>query len=239
MDKKFKKKITICIATYNQSIFLEEAINSALTQDYPRKLFEIIVINDGSIDNTSEILSKYGKEIKVIHQKNHGLPEACNRGIEEAMGEYFIRLDSDDIFAPKIITYLSRVLDLDYKTVAAFSDRVVFFNNHQETILVPEKDLYSMIGCGVMMRTEQLRQLGGYRKVFWEEYDLFIRLSKLGSFKHVQQPFYYYRRHNKNMTSDIELRKKGWLELISIHGKDAIIKAGNYAEVQELRNILK
>lgn len=233
-----RKKITVFIATYNQCEFLENAILSALNQKYPKDKFEVLVIDDGSTDTTQDVLSKYEGKIRIIHQEHIGLPDTCNHGIMEAEGQYFIRLDSDDIFHPKIIFYLSSAFDTYPEIVAAYSDRILLLTDREEIVSVPENDLYSLIACGVMMRTEKLRALSGYRKTFWEEYDLFLRLSKFGAFKHVAKPLYYYRRHAYNMTSDMVLRKKGWLELIEKYGKDTIKRAGNYSQFEELKAIL-
>ena len=68
MSDRTDIKVTIFVATYNQDEFLEKAIDSALEQDYPNHLYEIIVIDDGSTDNTLSILSKYKNRIRFFHQ---------------------------------------------------------------------------------------------------------------------------------------------------------------------------
>lgn len=88
-------KVSIIITAYNVGKYLVEAIESALTQTYPD--IEIIAINDGSTDNSAEILDQYKDRIRVFHQENKGLSVTLNRALEEATGEIVGFLDGDDI----------------------------------------------------------------------------------------------------------------------------------------------
>src|SRR5215212_10726407 len=85
--------VSVIIPCYNQAHFLGEAIESVISQSY--KNFEIIVVDDGSTDNTSEVASSY-EEVRLVRQQNRGLAGARNRGLGEARGEYVVFLDSDD-----------------------------------------------------------------------------------------------------------------------------------------------
>lgn len=237
--KEMNIKVTILIATYNQSKFLENAIKSALNQDYPKEDYEVLVINDGSTDDTGQILSKYEENVRVIHNDHVGLVETCNQGIKEAQGEYFIRLDSDDVFDSKILSLEAFALDNHPNIVGVYCNRVVIYDDRREEVSISDNDIYEMTACGVMMRTELLIKVGGYRKIFWEEYDLFIRLLNLGNFFHIGKSLYFYRRHGKNMTAEIKERKKGWRELIALHGIDKIMCAGDYNKIEELRRMIK
>jgi glycosyltransferase involved in cell wall biosynthesis len=239
MSELENKKATIFIATYNQSDFLKSAIDSALGQNFPSDQFEVLVINDGSTDSTKEVLAAYGSSIRTIHQENIGLSATCNRGIKEAKGEYFIRLDSDDLFETNLISQSVQFLDSHSGCVGVLSDHILFNEKERKVITVDENDIYSMIACGVMMRTGQLREIRGYKKVFWEEYDLFLRLSSFGQFYRIPEPLYLYRRHDNNMTNSVVGRKEGWKELIQIHGKDKIIESGNYKNIFELNEVIK
>ena len=98
-----KPKISVILPTYNREAMLPNALDSILNQTFPD--FELIVINDGSIDNTQKILEKYAakdKRIKIInHEKNKGIVCGLNEGLEQAKGEYIARMDDDDISYPK------------------------------------------------------------------------------------------------------------------------------------------
>ena len=89
---------SILINNYNYARFLDEAIDSALRQNYPRK--EIIVVDDGSTDNSREIISRYGDRIIPIFKENGGQASAFNAGVARCQGDILCFLDSDDFFYP-------------------------------------------------------------------------------------------------------------------------------------------
>jgi glycosyltransferase involved in cell wall biosynthesis len=95
MNNKF---ISVVIPTYNRASFLKEAIDSVLSQIY--RDFELIVVDDGSTDDTPKLLLSYGKKIKVITKANKGPSSARNRGIKAAKGKWIAFLDSDDVWKP-------------------------------------------------------------------------------------------------------------------------------------------
>ncbi len=90
--------VSIIIAVYNGEKYLEAAIESVLAQTYPH--LELLIINDGSTDNTRAIINKYAPFIRSFHQDNQGQPATQNRGIREATGDYISFLDADDLYYP-------------------------------------------------------------------------------------------------------------------------------------------
>src|ERR687898_2206392 len=92
--------VTVVIPCYNQAHFLGEAIESVLSQSYPN--FEIIVVDDGSTDNTSEVASRY-EGVRLVRQENRGLAGARNTGIKHSEGEYLVFLDADDRLLPEAL----------------------------------------------------------------------------------------------------------------------------------------
>ena len=101
--------VTVVIPTYNKAEYILEAMESVLVQDYPQGNIEIIVIDDGSTDETIKKLEKYTNKIKYIHQENSGKALAVRRGIEESSGEYIFNLDPDDKFIQGKIRKVVRV----------------------------------------------------------------------------------------------------------------------------------
>ena len=91
--------VSVIIPTYNRASFLKEAISSVLNQDYPS--FELIVVDDGSIDETTSMIDDYGDRIKYIRISHQGVSKARNIGISQAQGELITFLDSDDIWRSK------------------------------------------------------------------------------------------------------------------------------------------
>src|SRR5687768_3446883 len=92
-----KPLISVVIPAYNGEVFLEQAIQSALEQTWPRA--EVVVVDDGSTDRSAEIAASY--PVKLVRQENRGVAAARNRGIDEARGDLLSFLDQDDIFRPE------------------------------------------------------------------------------------------------------------------------------------------
>lgn len=118
------------IPTYNRGWIIQEAIDSVLDQDFND--YELIVVDDGSEDNTLEILEAYGKAIKVLQQGNRGVSAARNRGIEEATGRLIAFLDSDDLWLPKKL-----------------STQVKFFENNADALINQTQEVWNRNGLRV------------------------------------------------------------------------------------------
>src|SRR5215213_4115846 len=92
--------VSVVIPCYNLAHFLGEAIESVLAQSYPN--FEIIVVDDGSPDNTSEVAARY-PGVRLVRQENQGLSGARNAGLARSEGEYVVFLDADDRLLPEAL----------------------------------------------------------------------------------------------------------------------------------------
>lgn len=99
-------KYSIIIPVYNVEKYIKKCLDSVFSQT--DKDFEVIVVNDGTKDNSMDIVKKY--DVKIINQKNQGLSAARNRGVKEAVGDYLIFLDSDDYWEKNILKELSKSL---------------------------------------------------------------------------------------------------------------------------------
>jgi glycosyltransferase involved in cell wall biosynthesis len=113
------KTVSIIIPTYNRAQYIREAIDSVLNQDAKNLHLEIIVVDDGSTDNTGEVVSTYGNKVQYIRQPNSGVGRARNNGIEHATGEWVAFLDSDDRWLPYRLSLQFSVLDKfpEYKAI--------------------------------------------------------------------------------------------------------------------------
>ncbi|MGQ9690926.1 MAG: glycosyltransferase family 2 protein [Thermoproteota archaeon] len=116
-------KVSVIIPTYNRANCVGDAIRSVLDQTY--KDFEIIVVDDGSTDNTSEVLAEFGDKIHVIRQENAGVSAARNAGIKAARGEWIAFLDSDDIWEPQKLEVQVRDLEAHPEVVAHEVDAII------------------------------------------------------------------------------------------------------------------
>ncbi|MEZ4622848.1 MAG: glycosyltransferase family A protein [Caldilineaceae bacterium] len=111
VDDYVPNLISVVIPTYNHAHFVVDAINSALGQSYP--YVEIIVVDDGSTDDTQAVLAPFGDRIRNILQKNRGLSGARNTGILASQGEYIALLDADDFWQREYLQHVHAVLSND------------------------------------------------------------------------------------------------------------------------------
>jgi glycosyltransferase involved in cell wall biosynthesis len=114
-----KPLVSIIIPVYNAESTLEQCLESIFNQTY--SAIEIIAVNDGSTDDSLQILEKYRDRIKIITQENSGAPIARNRGAEMATGEYLLFCDADIILAPQAIETMQKTLDQNPKSGYAYS----------------------------------------------------------------------------------------------------------------------
>ncbi|MCA9971782.1 MAG: glycosyltransferase, partial [Anaerolineales bacterium] len=103
--------VSVIIPNYNHAAYLGDAIDSALRQTYPH--FEVIVVDDGSTDDSRAVAARYGDRIRTIWQENQGLSAARNTGLRHARGEYVALLDADDMLEPTFMQALTGVLAAD------------------------------------------------------------------------------------------------------------------------------
>lgn len=181
-------KVSIIIPCYKQAHFLSEAIVSAVNQSY--KDIEVIVINDGSPDNTNEIAGQF--PVKVINQVNKGLASARNTGIMNATGDYILPLDADDILLLTAVDKIAGTIKASQADVIGLSFRC-FGLADQDVILRPNPTLEDfkkgncLPYCSAIKRSALL-EVGGYSPKMdmqggWEDlhlwYDLLLRNKKI------------------------------------------------------------
>jgi len=210
--------VSIIVPAYNSEMYIGRCIRSLLSQSFNKENFEIIVINDGSKDDTKKILTPFlGDIIYLENKKNKGLPFSLNTGIKKAKGRFIVRVDSDDWVHAEYINILFHHLSLNNNLDAVSCDYILV-NNFQEQIKhVSWKK--EPIGCGIMFRIENLIKIGLYDERFLskEDEDLLIRFQKKFKVTNLEIPLYKYRQHNNNMTKNKKRLKKFNIKLKKKH----------------------
>ncbi|MBI4424053.1 MAG: glycosyltransferase [Elusimicrobia bacterium] len=103
--------VSVVIDNYNYGRFLAACLDSVLAQDYPADRLEVIVVDDGSTDDSRAVLARYAPRVKAVHQANGGQAAAFNRGIRESRGELVCLLDSDDAWAPSKVSKVAAAFE--------------------------------------------------------------------------------------------------------------------------------
>lgn len=196
-----KPKVSIIIPCYNQAQWLGEAIESALNQTVK---CEVIVVNDGSPDNTSEVAKKY--PVKLIEKENGGLSSARNRGIKEAKGEYILTLDSDDKILPN---FVEKCLEVDDDIVSTaqqeFGDSNRLWNTQP---IHPTHDFFKVnnqINCCALYKKKIWEDVGGYDENMtgYEDWAFWYVATKKGyTITVIREPLFLYRKHGHSMVND-------------------------------------
>ena len=196
--------ISVCVPTYNRANYIGRALRSLIDQSLDKKLYEVIVVDDGSNDNTNLVLKSFSKDIKLLrNKKNIGLSKSLNKAILKSKGKYFLRLDSDDYINEEYINFLYNTIDLNKGSFDAV--KCDYFKiDSNEVITERCNSEKKPIGCGIIFKINDLIKIGMYspgKKIF-EEIDLIERLTKNKNFKifRLPLPLYRYKMHSKNMT---------------------------------------
>jgi len=205
-----KVKVTVYITNYNYGAFLEQAIQSVLNQSMQD--FELIIIDDGSTDNSKEIIEKYTgiPRIQVIFQQNKGLNITNNIALRAAKGKYIVRLDADDYFHEQALELLSKEMDADRSLGLVFPDYYYVNESGEITEEFKRHDFSKDVslldqaahGACTMIRVEYLRNLGGYNESFscQDGYELWVKFTASYKVANVSKPLFFYRRHSFNLT---------------------------------------
>ena len=188
--KRTKKKplVSVIIPTYNRGWTIKEAVDSVLAQDFID--FELIVVDDGSTDNTSEILHSYQADITVFQQNNKGVSAARNRGLSEASGRFIAFLDSDDLWLPKKLSRQVDYFNLNPDAMICQTEEIWVRNgvrvNPKKRHKKPSGMIFerSLALClvspsAVMIKRRLFDEIGGFDETLpaCEDYDLWLRIS--------------------------------------------------------------
>lgn len=201
--------VSVLMLSYNRAQYLPQAIDSVLSQTY--RNFELIIIDDGSTDNTQDVLLGYDEpRIRVVrHDDNHGLHASRAESLQQVRGAYVAVLDSDDVWLSpykleRQVDYLEQHIECvvvgTFLTIIDQNGQVIGSNSYatedqdiRQTILGRNQFVHS----GVVMRHSALTKTVGYRDtVLAEDYDLFLQLGMHGMFANIPEYFTAYRIHD-------------------------------------------
>ncbi len=200
--------VSIIVPAFNQEKFIGRCLRSLLAQDFKKDEFEIIVINDGSIDKTSYALNIFKDDISIINnKKNKGLPYCLNLAIKKSKSKYIIRVDADDYVNENFIKFLVLHLELNNNLDAVACD--YYMVDNEENVIEQKNCMKDPIACGILFRTDQIIDIGLYDEEFLlhEEKDLRIRFLKKYNIDRAKLPLYRYRLHENNNTKNLKKMK--------------------------------
>lgn len=207
-------KVTVYIVSRDYARFLPEAIESVMRQTL--RDWELIVIDDGSTDDTPRVLARYEADprVRIVHQPPRGLIASCNTALRMARGEYIVRLDGDDYFDENALLVLAGVLDANPDVGLVFPDYYVITSAGELVEHVRRKKVDDEVrlldqpahGAGTMIRRQSLVDFGGYDESVdcQDGYDLWLKCIDRLRVYNVNLPLFYYRRHPVSLTTNRE-----------------------------------
>ncbi len=223
--------ISVVIPAFNSAKYLRTAIDSALNQSAPP--LEVLVINDGSTDDTEDVIREYRGSIRSIYQKNCGPAVARNRGIAEAEGDLIAFLDADDIWA---LEKLERQLVFAREHPEAMVIHTAFYCLYRDSGKISQttpSEHQSLISgrcyghlflgnrvqiSSVLTYKSCLLHVGGFdehiRRASTEDYDLWLRLARHYAFGYIDIPLMYYGQHSANATNNKRVIIEGELYVV-------------------------
>ena len=201
-------EISVIVSTHNHEKWIERCIRSlAHQEDIGPDDYEVLVVNDGSTDNTAAMLENlaFFPGLRIINNEtNLGLPVSLNLAIRKALGRYIVRVDSDDYVARNFLGLTRLFLNMNraYQAVAVDYVKVDQFENPIERF----NCLEHQIACGVMFRKECMFDIGLYDETFSmrEGHDLRRRFEEKFKVGRLEFPLYKYRHHDSNRTLNSE-----------------------------------
>jgi len=204
--------VTVYITNYNYARYLPQAIDSVLGQTFVD--YELIIIDDGSVDGSQEILEKYEdcENIYVVLQQNRGLNATNNVALKLARGKYIIRLDADDYFDPHALEVMVAEMEKRSELALVFPDYYIVDGIGEVLEQVRRHDFAKEVslldqpahGACTLIRRDILKAIGGYDETFTRQdgYDLWLNIVNAYPVSNINLPLFYYRQHGENLTKD-------------------------------------
>jgi glycosyltransferase involved in cell wall biosynthesis len=240
-------QLTVITSVFNGEDYLESTINSVL-ECIKGISAEYLIINDGSTDETANILKKFSNRIRVIDQENIGESASVTKGFNLASGEYVMVLSADDpMFTSEIFCNVFELFKEDKYLVAVYPDwnlidkdgkiiKKIYVPDFTEKLLIGR--FRTLPGPGVIIRRDAALKIGGRRSkwVYVGDYDFWLRLSQIGEIRHRPQILAQWREHpnstsvkKKNMAMATERIKviEEFVDEFKIQGKLRRMALGN------------
>ena len=216
--------VSVIIPTFNDNKFLTEAITSALGQTYDHR--EIIVINDGSTDDTSSVLDSYGDKITVINQENNGAGAARNKGIDSANGPYIAFLDGDDVWEEDKLAKQVEYLEREPEIGLVWTDWLCMYPDNNGNFSIFKKPVDSRYGKNVsnkttgwlynqllfdtlvwtstvLVRRSVIDKVGKFDETLLrgQDYDYWLRTSRICKMHKINEALAFYRVNEVRRTT--------------------------------------
>ena len=223
--------VSVVMSVFDSAPYLEAALRSILDQTGVD--FEFVIVDDGSMDGSSDILAEHARQdhrIRLVRQNNQGLTRALIHGCQQARGEFIARQDSDDVSLPSRLSTLLQLIRSD-ENLAFVSSSAEVMGPQGETLLVhrrpasPAEAMRLLLsreagppGHGsVMFRRAAYERVGGYREAmyFAQDSDLWLRFAHVGGLAYSEEVLYRYRVSPESISGRLHPIKLAFAEVVT------------------------
>jgi teichuronic acid biosynthesis glycosyltransferase TuaG len=205
--------VSVVIPVYNHQEFVGDAIESVLAQNY--NSLEVLVVDDGSTDNTATVVRNFGNRVRYFYKNNGGTSSALNVGIKCARGTHVCWLSSDDMFLPTKIQKQIKLFENHpglgmvytdwYETDEQANIKKLFrspdlLTRNQAALTLLKGNCIN--GSTVMIKSDCFKKVGYFKENYLQAHDheMWLRLCRYFRFGHIPEPLLLYRRHHKNLS---------------------------------------
>jgi tetratricopeptide (TPR) repeat protein len=221
--------VSVIIPNYNHAAYIADAIQSMLAQDY--RPIEVIVVDDGSTDNSRQVVAAFGDQVTYLWQPNQGLSAARNTGIRAAHGHYIGLLDADDLYHPSFLSTLVPMLEADVELGAGYGG-YQFVNEHGQPLpqignpTVPVEEFYATMVRGnflaahcLLVRRSCYESVGPFDESLRasEDWDMWLRISQTYPVAGAGVVLVYYRALSGSMSSDLQRMEQNRIAVLQKH----------------------
>jgi glycosyltransferase involved in cell wall biosynthesis len=221
-----KRLVSVIIPSYNCGRFVRAAVDSVLAQSF--RDLEVLVVDDGSTDNTRQVLAGYGPPVRYLYQANAGVSAARNHGIGESRGQYVAFLDADDMWAPDKLERQLKALNtvpgvgLCYSAHLVVDEAMrplrVHRSNRRASALEDLLFHGNVVGTPstTLLYQELLKRVGGFDRELSQcaDWDMWVRLARHTEFLYLDEPLVTYRQHGHNMSRNVPLLESDSLRVL-------------------------
>ena len=207
-------KITVGISCYKQKRWLHRCLRSLVNQTIGKDKFEVVLINDDPEEGLEDVCNIFSKHLNIRlinNEKNLGLPSSLNKILKNSLGQYFVRVDSDDYVSKHFLYMLSTFLDMnsgprimgsDMNCQAVACDYFKVDNTGQ--LMSRHSAEKEFVACGIMFTYESLCDIGFYDEGYKmrEGHEMIRRFKEKYKVYNLPLPLYKYRIHESNRTKD-------------------------------------
>lgn len=206
-------RVSVVMPAYNRAGLIGASIDSVLAQSEAD--FELIIVDDGSTDDTCAVVSRYADpRIRLLQLSHRGLGHALNTAVAACRAPYFARLDSDDLWTPEFLAVSLAAMEQPPRVGVVYGRGVTFSADSTAVqadrgmpLCFPDRPFESLLlrdhlTCSALVRVECFRQAGGFNESirWWEDWDFWLRVSRHCAFRFVDKELLRIRVHDTNLS---------------------------------------